>query len=61
MSVVICLCNVLLLLVVSVTFSQQTYTTNENDEVFQPVIVLSNPAAFDVKVRIRDARGTATS
>ena len=55
------MCNVLLLLVVTVTFSQQTYTTNENDEVFQPVIVLSNPAAFDVMVRIRDARGTAIS
>ena len=55
------MCNVLLLLVVTVNFSQQTYTTNENDEVFQPVIVLSNPAAFDVRIRIRDVRRTAIS
>ena len=55
------MCNVLLLLVVTVNFSQQTYTTNENDEVFQPVIVLSNPAAFDVRIRIRDVGRTAIS
>ena len=46
---------------VTVTFNQSTYTINENSRMVQPVITLSNPAAFDITIRIRDRGRTALS
>ena len=49
------------LLGVTVNFSQSTYSVNENDVIVQPVITLSNPAAFPFRVRIRDNTMSAQS
>ena len=41
------------------SFSQPTYTVTENDRLVQPVLLLSNPSSFDVRVRIRDTSQSA--
>ena len=46
---------------VTVTFNQSSYTINENNRIVQPEITLSNPAAFDITIRIRDRERTASS
>ena len=49
------------LLGVTINFDQSAYIVNENDVILQPVITLSNPAAFSVRIRIRDNTMTAQS
>ena len=44
-----------------VNFDQSTYNVNENSRMAQPVITLSNPAAFDIRIRIRDVGRSAIS
>lgn len=46
---------------VTVFFSQSTYTINENDQVVQPVLVLSNPLSFNDTIKVRDASRSARS
>ena len=55
--------NILLRIYVDVvvSFNQSTYTINENDGPVQPVITLSNPASFDVRIRVRDVMRSAIS
>ena len=47
-------------LVSTVSFSQSTYSVNENDGSAQPVLVLSNPSSTDITVRVRDNSNIAT-
>ena len=41
-------------------FSQSTYSVDEDDGPAQPVLVLSNPSATDITVRVTSTDGTAT-
>ena len=45
---------------ITITFSQSTYSVNENNESVQLVLVLSNPSSTDIPVRVRDTNNTAT-
>ena len=45
---------------VTVSFSQSTYSVNEDDGVVQPVLVLSNPTSTDITVQVRSNDNTAT-
>jgi len=40
--------------VVIINFSQSTYSVNENDDLVQTVLILSNPSVFDVTLQNRD-------
>ena len=42
-------------------FNQTTYTINENDGFFQPVLVLSNPSLTDITIQVIDSEVFATS
>ena len=44
----------------TVSFSQSTYSVNEDDGPAQPVLVLSNPSSTDITVQVRDNGNTAT-
>ena len=35
-----------------VNFSQSNYGANENDELVQPMLVLSNPSSSDITIRV---------
>ena len=48
-------------LAITVTFSQSTYSFNEDAGPAQPVLVLSNPSSTDITVQVRDNQNTATS
>ena len=37
------------------------YGVNENDEVVQPVLTLSNPSSTSITVQVEDNEGTAKS
>ena len=50
----------LLLLAVTVTFSQPSYSINEGAGPAQPVLFLSNPSSFSIVVQVRDTENTAT-
>ena len=45
----------------SVSFSQSTYSVDEDDGPAQPVLVLSNPSSTDITVQVRDAQISAIS
>ena len=49
------------LLVITVRFSERTYSVNENGGPAIPELVLSNPSATAFTVQIRDTEVTATS
>ena len=42
-------------------FNQTTYTINENDGFFQPVLVLSNPSLTDITIQVIDSEVSARS
>ncbi|XP_065884189.1 uncharacterized protein [Dysidea avara] len=44
----------------TVSFSQLTYSVDEDDGPAQPVLVLSNPSSTDITVQVRDTGNTAT-
>jgi len=48
-----------------VNFSQSNYSANENDELVQPMLVLSNPSSSDIIIRVdtidREANGETLS
>ena len=46
---------------ITVSFSQTTYSVDEDDGPAQPVLVLSNPSSTDITVQVRDTENTATS
>jgi len=46
--------------VITVKFSQSTYSVNEDTGSVQPVLVLSNPSSTDITVQVRDNSKTAT-
>jgi len=48
-------------LALTVSFSQSTYSVDEDDGPAQPVLVLSNPSSTDIIVQVRDTANTATS
>ena len=58
--IAVCMCKISLI-DVTVNFDQSTYNVNENSRMVQPVITLSNPAAFDIRIRIRDVGRSALS
>ena len=43
------------------TFSNRTYSVNEDSGPAQPVIILSNPSSMNITIEVRDIGGTATS
>ena len=43
-----------------VSFSQSTYSVNENAELVQPALVLSNPSSSEITVQVNDIGITAT-
>ena len=45
---------------ITVSFSQSTYSVNEDDGLVQPVLVLSNPSSTNITVQVRDTSNTAT-
>ena len=45
---------------ITVSFSQSTYSVNEDDGSVQPVLVLSTPSSTDITVQVRDDSNTAT-
>jgi len=45
----------------TVTFSQSTYSVDEDAGPAQPVLVLSNPSSTDITVQITDTQNTAFS
>ena len=47
--------------VVTVSFNQSSYVINESDGLLQPVLVLSEISSFDVKIKVKDAKKSATS
>ena len=51
--------NCVLLIDVSVSFSQATYSVDENNGPAQPVLVLSNPSSTDITVQVRSNNITA--
>ena len=44
----------------NVSFSQSTYSVNEDDGSVQPVLVLSNPSSTNITVLVIDDSDTAT-
>jgi len=44
----------------TINFNQSTYTIIEDFELLQPVIILSNPSAFDIDVRVESFPINAT-
>jgi len=48
------------LLVANVSFSQSTYSVDEDDGPVQPVLVLSNPSSTDITVQVGSNDITAT-
>ena len=50
----------LLNVVTVVSFSQSTYSVNEDDGPAQPVLVLSNPSSTDITVQVESNDITAT-
>ena len=43
------------------TFSETTYSVDENAGPAQPLLVLSNPSSTDITVEVFDTSGSATS
>ena len=54
----ICITLLCIYVDVLVSFNQSAYTINESDGPAQPVITLSIPASFDVRIRVRDVRSS---
>ena len=52
--------NYFISLAITITFSQSTYSVDEDDGPAQPVLVLSNPSATGFTVRVREVEGSAT-
>ena len=48
------------LVAANVSFEQQTYKVNEDDENVQPVLVLSNPSSTAITVEVFSTDGSAT-
>ena len=44
----------------TITFSQSTYSVDENNGSVRIVLVLSNPSSTDITVQVRDSNNTAT-
>ena len=44
----------------TISFGQQTYSANEDDEKVEPVLVLSNPSSSVITLQVIDTRGSAT-
>jgi len=51
----------ILFLAPTVSFSQSTYSVDEDDGPREIELVLSNPSSTDISVQVRDTEGTATS
>jgi len=49
-----------LLIAITVHFDLSTYTVDEDDEMVQPTLVLSDPSSTDVIVQIIDSQVSAT-
>ena len=45
---------------IAISFSQWTYSVDEDDGPAQPVLVLSNPSSTDITVQVRSNDITAT-
>ena len=45
--------------VCAVSFSQSTYSVNEDDGPAQPVLVLSNPSSINITVQVINTDGSA--
>ena len=45
---------------IAISFSQSTYSVDEDDGPAQPVLVLSNPSSTDITVQVRSNNITAT-
>ena len=43
----------------TISFSQSTYSVNEDNGSVQAVLVLSNPSSTDITVQVRDNGNTA--
>ena len=41
-------------------FNQPVYNVNEDDELVQPKLILSNPSSADITVQVNDERVIAT-
>ena len=50
----------LLIIAITVTFDQSTYSIDEDDGPAQPVLVFSNPSSTDITVQVRSNDITAT-
>ena len=57
---ILALLSTFLLLVITITFDQSTYSIDESGAQLVPTISLSNPASFDFTVRVLAVDGTAT-
>ena len=57
----VCIENIHYFIDIILRFNQTTYRINENDESFQPVIVLSNPSLTDITIQVIDSEISATS
>ena len=44
----------------TVSFAQLTYNVNEDDEIVEPVLVLSNPSSSVITVQVFSTDGSAT-
>ena len=44
----------------TITFTQSTYSVDEDDGPAQPVLVLSNPSSTDVTISVFSTDGSAT-
>ena len=46
---------------VTVSFSESSYSVDENDGVIELTLILSNPSSTDINVHMMDNIGSATS
>ena len=53
--------HVICYVVITVSFSQSTYSINENSGPVQPVLVLSSPSTFGITIEIMNDDNTAIS
>ena len=56
-NVINCICTYL---VISVNFSQSSYMVDENNEMVQFSVLLSNPSSSDIAIEVYSSDGTAT-
>ena len=47
------------IIAITVSFNQSTYSVNENDGPAQPILVLSNPSSTDITVLLFNVDGSA--